>query len=277
MVDSPELTRVSELLDQLLGPEQASTTLNRLLRSDEPIAGIVRDVVASPSLEHLYKKLRTLGIQSGARKEADPAMVGIPDLDAGFTFDEQFARFFEPLLKARAEGFTTIFRSLPKPPHKLLIIETGCMRIPGNWAGDGQSTFMFDALARERDGHLFSIDVTTESIETARRACSSATHLLLGDSVATLHALGALIKRPADLLYLDSYDLDPRDPMPSAIHHAMELIAAQPLVGPNTIVCVDDYSVGAPTGGKGLVLDQYFSRIRARVLYSGYQKVWQLT
>jgi hypothetical protein len=277
MVDSPELTRVSQLLHELLGPQQAEMTLNRLLRSDEPIAGIVRDVVASPSLEHLYRKLRTLGIQSGTRKEADPAIVGITDLDASLPFEEQFSRSFVPLLKARAEGFATIFRSLPGPPHKLLMIETGCMRIPGNWAGDGQSTFMFDALARERDGHVFSIDVTLESIDTARRACSSATHLLLGDSVATLHALGALIKRPADLLYLDSYDLDPRNPMPSAIHHAMELIAAQPLVGPNTIVCVDDYSVGATTGGKGLVLDQYFSRIRARVLYSGYQKVWQLT
>jgi len=150
------------------------------------------------------------------------------------------------------------------------------MRIPGNWAGDGQSTFMFDALARERGGFLFSIDVTLESIDTARRACSSSTHLLLGDSVATLHALSGLINRPADLLYLDSYDLDPQDPMPSAIHHAMELIAAQPLIGPNTIVCVDDYEVGAQAGGKGLVLDQYFSRIRARVLHSGYQKIWRL-
>jgi hypothetical protein len=277
MVDSPELTRVSQLLHELLGPQQAEMTLNRLLRSDEPMAAIVRDVVASPTLERLYKKVRTLGIQSGERKEADPAMVGIPDLDASLPFDEQFPRSFEPLLKARADGFATIFRSLPKPPHKLLIIETGCMRIPGNWAGDGQSTFMFDALARERDGLLLSIDVTMESVDTACRACSSATHLLLGDSVATLHALSSLIKRPADLLYLDSYDLDPRNPMPSAIHHAMELIAAQPLLGPNTIVCVDDYSVGGTPGGKGLVLDQYFSRIRARVLYSGYQKVWQLT
>ena len=276
-MDSTALTRVSQLLDQLLGPQQAKTTFDRLLHSDEPLSAIVRDVVASPTLERRYKEARTLDIKSEARKDADPDFVGIPGFDASLPFNDQFSRFFEPRLQARADGFATIFRSLPEPPHKLLLIETGCMRIPGNWAGDGQSTFMFDALAKARDGFLFSIDVTMESIDTARTACSSATHLLLGDSVATLHALSGLLNRRADLLYLDSYDLDPRDPMPSAIHHAMELIAAQPLIGPNTIVCVDDYGVGVKPGGKGLVLDQYFSRIRARVLYSGYQKVWQLT
>jgi hypothetical protein len=277
MVDSAALTRVSELLDQLQGPQQGETTLSRLLRSDEPISNIVRDIVACPNLERLYKAVRTLDIKSEITKEADPAYVGIPGLDSNLPFDDQFSRFFKPRLQARADGFATIFRSLPDPTHKLLIVETGCMRIPGNWSGDGQSTFMFDALARERGGLLFSIDATMESLDTARRACSSTTNLLLGDSVATLHALSGLMNRPADLLYLDSYDLDPQDPMPSAIHHAMELIAAQPLIGPNTVVCVDDYSVGAKAGGKGLVLDEYFSRIRARVLHSGYQKVWRLS
>jgi hypothetical protein len=135
---------------------------------------------------------------------------------------------------------------------------------------------MFDALARTRGGFFFSIDVTMESIESARRACSSTTNLLCGDSVATLHHLSALTPRPANLLYLDSYDLDPQNPMPSAIHHAMELIAAQPLIGPGTLVCVDDYNVGPQAGGKGLLLDRYFSAIRAEVLHSGYQKVWRL-
>jgi hypothetical protein len=91
-----------------------------------------------------------------------------------------------------------------------------------------------------------------------------------------LHHLSALIARPANLLYLDSYDLDPQNPMPSAIHHAMQLIAAQPLIGPGTLVCVDDYNVGPQAGGKGLLLDRYSSAIRAEVLHSGYQKVWRL-
>ena len=48
----------------------------------------------------------------------------------------------------------------------------------------------------------------------------------------------------ASLLYLDSFDLDPDNPTPSAIHHVLELLAARPLLGPGTVVVVDDYGVG---------------------------------
>ena len=65
--------------------------------------------------------------------------------------------------------------------------------------------------------------------------------------------------------------------MPSAIHHLMELTAARPLIGPGTIVCVDDYAVGEQRGGKGLLLDKFFTDIRAEVFHSGYQKAWRIT
>ncbi len=275
MDETHDLTRVVQLLEQFAGPQQGEAILRRLLQSDD-LKTIARDIAATAAFERLYKEVRTVDVKSSGRKEADPAFVGIPDLDPDLPFDEQFDRFFIRMLGVRAEGFSTIFHALPKPPEKLLIVETGCLRIPGNWEGDGQSTFMFDALARTRGGFFFSIDLTMESIESARRACSSTTNLIFGDSVATLNNLSALIARPANLLYLDSYDLDLQNPMPSAIHHAMELIAAQPLIGPGTLVCVDDYGVGPQVGGKGLLLDQYFSAIRAEVLHSGYQKVWRL-
>ena len=154
------------------------------------------------------------------------------------------------------------------------MIETGCMRVPRNWEGDGQSTFMFDALVRDSGGLFFSIDITLESLETARRACSSATQLILNDSVAGLYALSRALPSPISLLYLDSYDLDVANPMPSAIHHALELAAARPLIASGTIVCVDDFGIGAE-GGKGMIVDKFFSNIRAQVVYSGYQKVWR--
>jgi len=267
------LSRVVALLDHLAGPEQGQPTLNRLLHTDDQIGSVARAIASSSAFERLFKEARTIDVRAG-RKEADPAYVGMPDLNPELPFDKQFDQFFRPRLAARAEGFATLFRALPMPPERLLIIETGCLRIPRNWEGDGQSTFMFDALARKRRGFFFSIDVNLESVDTARRACSSSTHLILGDSVAALHHLGALIERPANVLYLDSYDVDPGNPMPSAIHHLMELTAAQPLIGPGTIVCVDDYGMGG--GGKGLLLDQYFSAIRAEVLHSGYQKMWRM-
>jgi hypothetical protein len=53
------------------------------------------------------------------------------------------------------------------------------------------------------------------------------------------------------------------------------LAAARPLIASGTIVCVDDFGIGAD-GGKGMILDMFFSRIRAEVIYSGYQKVWRV-
>jgi hypothetical protein len=214
-------------------------------------------------------------IMPACRKEADPAFVGVSELDEYLPFEEQFRRFFQPRLGKRADGFAAIFQALTGHPRPL-IIETGCLRTPDNWEGDGQSSFMFDALARDRRGQFLSIDISVENVATARRACSSAANFLCNDSVAALHALSQIVRGPASLVYLDSFDLDSANPLPSAIHHAMELTAARPLLGPGTIVCVDDYCVGGGTGGKGLIVDMFFTSIRSDVLHCGYQKVWCL-
>jgi hypothetical protein len=274
--NSEALERVRQLLDALGGPQTGPSVSGRLLESDDPPAQLARELLASPTLERLYKEVKTGVIQHSELKGPDAQFVGIPELQTELPFAEQFERFFKPRLAVRAEGFTALFHHLAQRTTQPFILETGSMRIPGNWAGDGQSTFMFDTLVRMNGGLLFSIDITLESIETARRACSSSTNLLLGDSVATLHHLSSCIQRPADLLYLDSYDLDTRDPMPSAIHHSLELTAANTLIGPGTLVCVDDYCVDSQVGGKGLLLDRYFARTRAEVVYSGYQRIWRV-
>lgn len=248
--------------------------LQRLLHSNEPLEQIAQRIAGTDAFEYLYKQARTRDIMAEGLKEADAAFVGLPELSA-MPFEERFWQHFRPRLGKRADGFAAIFDALLKPRRDLLILETGCMRIPGNWDGDGQSTFMFDALARDYHGLFFSIDITLESIDTARRACSSVTNLIHNNSVAALHALSRALPMTASLLYFDSYDVDGDNPMPSAIHHAMELTAAASLVGPGTIVCVDDYGVGSG-GGKGMLLDKFFSRVRALEVYRGYQKVWRV-
>jgi len=110
-------------------------------------------------------------------------------------FDEQYRRYFRPRLDKRAEGFDMLFQSLQALRRSLLIVETGTLRLPGNWEGDGQSTFMFDALVRESGGVLISIDVTNESVDSARKACSSATQLITNDSVSALHALTQVVSK----------------------------------------------------------------------------------
>jgi len=267
--------RLVALLDRLAGAGQGTKLLQRVLLSDEPLAQIAEAIAGSAAFAYRYKEARTRNIAPAGRKEADAALVGLPDLPDGLSFAAQFDEQFRPRLQHRADGFAAIFAALAAQNQAPLIVETGSLRIPGNWAGDGQSSFMFDALVRDRGGLFVSIDIGLESLETARRACSSATQLLLNDSLAALHALGRVAPRPASLLYLDSFDVDLADPRPSAIHHALELTAAGGLLGPGTIVAVDDYGFGAE-GGKGMILDMFFSAIRAEVVYAGYQKVWRM-
>lgn len=223
----------------------------------------------------LAEKAVAVNVPQGG-KAADPTFVGISDLDESLPFEQQFAQFFRPRLGKRADGFATLFAALAARPAPL-IIETGCLRTPANWEGDGQSSFVFDALVRDRHGKFLSIDASAESIATARRACSSAANFICNDSISALHTLSQLVRGPADLLYFDSLDFDPVNPLPSAIHHAMELTAAGSLRGSGTIVCVDDYGVTGGSGGKGLILDMFFTRIGAEVLHTGYQKIWRLS
>jgi hypothetical protein len=272
--DAQRLARLAGVFDRLAGPHQGRLLLRRLLQTREPLAPILKDIAKTPEFAILYKEARTLDIMSSGSREADPAYVGLEEYDPGLPFAEQFERYFRPLLHRRAEGFATIFEIVMARHERPLIVETGCLRVPGNWEGDGQSTFMFDALARDRRSAVISIDVTPESIDSARRACSSTTQLILNDSVAALHALSRVTREPVALLYLDSFDLDPAAPMPSAIHHLKELAAARPLIGPGTVICVDDYAVAGEIGGKGLLVDELFRQFNLRVLYSGYQKIW---
>ncbi len=265
--------RVVALLDRIAGDGQGGAILAQL--RNEPAERVADVIARSAAFERLYKMGRTRDIGVEGAKEANPALVGMPDLPPGLNFDEQYRRYFRPQLGKRAEGFDVLFQSLLALGRSLLIVETGTLRLPGNWDGDGQSTFMFDALVRESNGALFSIDVTNESIDSARMVCSSATQLIANDSVSALHALTKIVSKQIDLLYLDSFDVDAMNPLPSAIHHALELTAVRPLIGPGTVICVDDYAVGS-SGGKGMIVDRFLSNIRAKVLYSGYQKVWRL-
>jgi hypothetical protein len=277
MTQLADLGSISDLLDELAGPGEGLRILEQLNCSFASPVALSRDIARSATFALRYKEARTCYVAPAGRKEADGAFVGIPDLDHALSFDEQFQTYFRPRLAARADSFAVLFAALGERRRSPLVIETGCLRVPGNWTGDGQSSFLFDAWTRDNGGRFFSIDLLPESIETARRACSSVTNLICNDSVASLHAMSGLLPEPATLIYLDSYDVDPMEPMPSAIHHALELTAAWPLIGPGTLVCVDDYGIGTQQGGKGFIIDNFFHSIRAETLYSGYQKLWRVS
>ncbi|MDF7674037.1 hypothetical protein PT277_07560 [Acetobacteraceae bacterium ESL0709] len=263
------------LLQHISG-EETDNFVQRFLQDPAQIDRIISEISEASPLERLRKLRRTSNIMVSGRIEADYAYVGLPPEAEECCFEKGFKEFLYPRLGKRAESFALLFEQL-KLQENPLIIETGCLRVPNNWEGDGQSTFQYDWFARAHRGHVITIDINQDSIESTRRACSGATSAILNDSVETLHMLSENLSRPASLLYLDSFDLDLSNPMPSAIHHAMELMAARNLVGPGTLICVDDFNVpplGA--GGKGLIVDKFMHSIRAEVVYSGYQRIWKI-
>lgn len=172
-------------------------------------------------------------------------------------------------LGKRAEAFTTIFTLLQEnfeSEGPLTIVETGCVRDLSNWEGDGNSTILFNLFAVETGSIFYSIDNNPGHCDLAGRTCPTA-RVLCGDSVAMLYQLRSSVE-VVDLLYLDSFDLDWKNPHPSALHHLKELCAAAPLLKAGSLVFVDDNSNGI---GKGMYVSDFLSNIGAEKVFEGYQ------
>lgn len=149
------------------------------------------------------------------------------------------------------------------------IVETGTVREPGNWAGDGQSTVVWDTFAAEMGGTVTTIDVDPHCAEVVAQLGLTHTTALTGDSLTILPTLTG----PVDLLYLDSMDINWSNPGPSSEHHLAELVAADHLLGPGTIVAVDDNAHGT---GKGEAVAAEMARRGVQAWMSNYVRAWRL-
>ena len=210
---------------------------------------------------------------------------------------EEFWNFYntiKPQLAARTGTLTRTFEYLDAIDRPVGIVETGCCRQAGNWAGDGGSTLLFDKYAQCHPGSVvYTVDIDPAATALCRSLVSGVVKVHTGDSVAFLRSLADA--PPADLpsvdlLYLDSYDVNFDDVFPSAMHHMKELVAIAPLVRPHTLVVVDDSPssftgfsnaegqvllVGPPkVGGKGKFVGEYAQHIGAEKLFESYQCGW---
>jgi hypothetical protein len=200
------------------------------------------------------------------------------------SFLDTYEARYAPLLGARTEGFRLIFQELERrrsalgAAHRPWIIETGSLRQLDNWAGDGQSTRLFDHYANHCDGSVISIDIDPMAQRMVVAHCTAKVTSIAADSVRSLWQLATSARgRKVDLLYLDSYDFDPANPFPSAFHHVKELVSAIPLLDEGSIVAVDDNFLLSDGGkiGKGSLVWQWFADIGLAPLHDGYQYVWR--
>lgn len=208
-----------------------------------------------------------------------------------------FWKFFEaeayPQLQHRQHSLRYVFEHLDRLNRPVFIVETGCVRTAGNWAGDGQSTVLFDRFVSQWPGSVMhSVDIDPNATALCKTLVSAHVEVHTGDSVAFLRQLA---RNPPhafphlDALYLDSYDVDFDNPHSSALHHMKELVAASRLIGPSTLVVVDDApseAVFIPSGnqvrfvtpprisGKGKYVADYARMIGLEPVFSGYQVGW---
>jgi hypothetical protein len=210
---------------------------------------------------------------------------------------DEFWNFYntiKPQLAARVGTLTRTFEMLDAIDRPVGIVETGCCRQAGNWAGDGGSTLLFDKYVQCHPGSVvYTVDIDPAATALCRSLVSAHVKVHTGDSVAFLKTLAD--SPPADLpaldlLYLDSYDVNFDDVFPSAFHHMKELVAIAPLVQAHTLVVVDDSPsaftgfinaegqvllVTPPkTGGKGKLVGEYAQHIGAEKVFDGYQCGW---
>lgn len=180
-----------------------------------------------------------------------------------------------PMLDGRAAAFSALWDALTALQRPVVIVETGATREVDNWAGDGQSTRVWDALVTAVGGEVWTCDLDPAAVTTTRSLVSARVQVHEGDSLVWLpHITGYVRNRwgQVDLLYLDSYDIDWSNPRPSMDHHRAELEAAWEMLGPGSIVAVDDNGDDA---GKGMAVGFELLRRRWQPIVDTYVRAWR--
>jgi hypothetical protein len=126
------------------------------------------------------------------------------------------------------EGFRKALEGLMEKPS--VIIETGTSA----WGAD--STRLWDSYIRKFGGNLLTCDIRSEPRKQLSGQLSKNSKCIVGDSVAFLRKT----RFKADLYYLDSFDLDLVDPLPSAEHGFKEFMAIKDKFTSGTLLLVDD-------------------------------------
>lgn len=193
-------------------------------------------------------------------------------------------------LNERAVSMRLVFQYLDGFDPPIHIIETGCIRQEDNWGGDGQSTILFDHYVCCRGGHVWSVDVDSEAVDMCRRLTSLNVTVVQSDSIKFLEYQSKYMsaqRLKLHLCYLDSFDLDWQDSLPSAQHHLDELAAIRPAIDNDTLIVVDDSPVGSHTltknilphnnlvVGKGQMIAQYFQNLGIQPVWTHYQSAWK--
>lgn len=118
--------------------------------------------------------------------------------------------------------------------EKPIIVETGTS------AYGTDSSRLFDAVITATKGNFYSVDINPQASRALIGQHSRRSKFYISDSVKFLNLSLPEITSHVDLFYLDSWDVDWSDPMPSAVHGLAEFNAINLYLRKGTILVVDD-------------------------------------
>ena len=120
----------------------------------------------------------------------------------------------------------------------LNILETGMASAAGT-----RSTLLFDKYIRKYGGKVWSVDYHQYPVNFNRDKVCSNTKLYHADSVDFITNFEKYTGEKDikfDVIYLDSYDLDFYNPIPSGTHGLKEYKAVLPYIKSGTLLLIDD-------------------------------------
>lgn len=165
------------------------------------------------------------------RRDADPRPLG----DVSALVTSHFVDIGEPEHRSK-ESLRHTLNQLGGRPARIL--ETGTA------AWGTRSTILFSAYVEAFGGEVVTIDMRIEPGIGAFRSVPNSVRFLIGDSVNVLRRSPIqAYAASADLVYLDSWDVDAANPLPSAMHGLSEFLAVASCLKKGALVLVDDTPV----------------------------------
>lgn len=182
----------------------------------------------------------------------------------------RFDELYMSRLGIRGPTFRAVIREALARHHKT-IVETGCIRKIDNWAGDGQSSVIWNDYCKWSQGTFKTMDIDQSACDVTRELAPEAAVACNNSLIELARDRGAI-----DVLYLDSYDVDMGNQHPAALHCIMELLSARKRLQPGSIVFVDDSPVGQDfvVQGKGRYVAEYFREMGVAPFTFAYQVAW---
>ena len=161
-----------------------------------------------------------------------------------------------------------------------VILETGTARgrfdinLP-SICGDGASTLIFALWCSRNNAKIYTVDIDQKCIDNcklniAALGLTDVVEFVVSDSVAFLQSCPLT---HLQFLFLDSYDFDYNDPIPSQMHHLKEYLAVKNKLNDRCCILIDD--CGLPHGGKGRFVEKQLLEDKFILIESGYQHLYQ--